>query len=322
MRAVSAETDVSITKLPPTPPPQMISQMTETDSSIMKLPPTPVEVNSQASETDRCITKIPPTIPEMKPASTEMDRAITNLPETKVKEIGITFQCSLMQTEEVANGINEVKTNSTHTDVKDEMIQTEVDKSNILTVNKIEIVYSMESWGTQTDVVELEDMSPIRPINQCQKKTETTLSSDDSPVVWEDEANGNSKPEFHTGVTVKHNEEFKADSSLKEEFDPHVNTDESQANSVNEGTIPDEPVFNPLTEIEVPDTDYNVDADEVVNPELADSVHETEVFVHQKCDDGDVSDVVSNVNPTNTPDHSETESIVSSILKSEEFQST
>ena len=149
MKNVGAETDGSKTKLPRYAPPEMISQTTETDSRITNLPPTPAEVHNQVSETESCITKILAPISKMISASTETDSAITKSPEAKEKESVISFQSSYMQTEEVPDGNsvdNPVKNKSTHADVQDNMIQTEVDNSNILTVNKIEIVYSMESW--------------------------------------------------------------------------------------------------------------------------------------------------------------------------------
>ena len=54
---------------------------------------------------------------------------------------------------------------SKDTTMYDKTNQTEVDNSNILTVHRIEIVTSMETWGTQTDTNELEAMDPITPTN-------------------------------------------------------------------------------------------------------------------------------------------------------------
>ena len=44
---------------------------------------------------------------------------------------------------------------------KDEETMTDIDNGNILMVNKIEIVDKMETWGTQTDTLELASMSPF-----------------------------------------------------------------------------------------------------------------------------------------------------------------
>ena len=47
----------------------------------------------------------------------------------------------------------------------DKIVQTEVNNSNILTVNRMEVVSEMLSWGTQTDLEELASMTPIYPSN-------------------------------------------------------------------------------------------------------------------------------------------------------------
>ena len=71
----------------------------------------------------------------------------------------------------------EEKENQTEKNNQDQSIQTEIssheksnetdiNSSNILTVNRIELVEEMHSWGTQTDVSELESMDPITPV-QC-----------------------------------------------------------------------------------------------------------------------------------------------------------
>ena len=221
MKSVSAAMDVTITNLSATAPTEMISQTTETDRMITKLPPTAVEVNNQASETDRMITKFPPTPvevnnqasetdsritnipaskPEMKSAYTETDITITQSPDGKVTETVNTFQCSSMQTEEVQNK-----------DVEDKITQTEVNDSNILTVKKIEIVYSMESWGTQTDVTELENMLPICQRNEPQDERETTLSTDYSHVGDRNQGNLNDEAQSNSGVSEEHNEEVEVD---------------------------------------------------------------------------------------------------------------
>ena len=57
----------------------------------------------------------------------------------------------------------------------DKIVQTEVNNSNILTVNRIEVVSEMLSWGTQTDLEELALMTPIYPSND--DDTDSILSS-------------------------------------------------------------------------------------------------------------------------------------------------
>ena len=248
----------------------------------------------------------------MKLAYTETDSTLTHSPEGKVTETVTTFQCSSMQTEEVLN-----------TEVEDKITQTEVDDFNILTVNKIEIVYSMELWRTQTDVAELEDMLLIRPRNEPQDERETTLSTHYSHVGDTNQPNFNAQGESHTGVNAEHTEEVEVDTSVRDESDfltRNVNMDSTESNNVNQGTMPAEAISNAVSEVGVPEAGDNDDALEVVNPEVAASLNEDEVDFNQRADDGDVCEFVTRVNPTGNPEHSETESIISSASKSEESQ--
>ena len=181
-----------------------------------------------------------------------------------------------MQTEELPDGNsvdNPVKNKSTHADVQDKMIQTEVDDSNILTVNKIEIVYFMESWGTQTDVVELEDMSPILPINQGDDASQITLvnvNSDTTEIANADEvimpaedtcnevvkvahpdidqANSNSEAESESCLNPECNQEMECESIVREDesdvFAANVNSDNTETVNVDEGIMPAEETSN------------------------------------------------------------------------------
>ena len=63
----------------------------------------------------------------------------------------------------------------------------------------------------------------------------------------------------------------------------------------------------------MPETDDNDDG-------APPSLNEDEVDVSQRGEDSDVSALLRTVNPTKNPDHSETESIISSASKSEESQ--
>ena len=84
-----------------------------------------------------------------------------------------------IQTEDIKDGKSlkmdivqqhqEVQTANSCINEKDEETMTDIDNGNILMVNKIEIVDKMETWGTQTDTLELASMSPFH-----------TLKTDDS----------------------------------------------------------------------------------------------------------------------------------------------
>ena len=55
----------------------------------------------------------------------------------------------------------DVQTANSCINEKDEETMTDIDNGNIMMVNKIEIVDKIETWGTQTDTLELASMSPF-----------------------------------------------------------------------------------------------------------------------------------------------------------------
>ena len=61
--------------------------------------------------------------------------------------------------------------------LKDKQNQTELDANNIVTVDRIEIASEMVSWGTQTDVLELESMMPILPSKASEEGDEVNLKT-------------------------------------------------------------------------------------------------------------------------------------------------
>ena len=174
----------------------------------------------------------------------------------------------------------------------------------------------MESWGTQTDVTELEDMLPIHRRNEPQDERETTLSTEFSHVGDRKKPNLNDEAQSNTTVTEELSEEVEVDTSGRDEsdhFPRDVYSNYSQDGNYNECTIPAESVSNAVVEVAVPQTG---DDDDSAPP----SLNEDEVDVSQRAEDSDVSALLSTVNPTKNPDHSQTESIISSASKSEESQ--
>ena len=70
-----------------------------------------------------------------------------------------------------------VQTTDMQTELPDDkIVQTEVNNSNILTVNRIEVVSEMLSWGMQTDLEELASMTPIY-LSNLDDDTDSILSS-------------------------------------------------------------------------------------------------------------------------------------------------
>ena len=59
--------------------------------------------------------------------------------------------------------------------LEDKQNQTELDTNNIVTVDRIEITGEMVSWETQTDVLELEPMTPILPSKASEEGDEGNL---------------------------------------------------------------------------------------------------------------------------------------------------
>ena len=78
------------------------------------------------------------------------------------------------------NTMEEINSN-----IEDKQNQMELQTDNILTVDRIEIASEMVSWGTQTDVVELESMAPIQPTTEVEysdgKKHEDNTNNDSIP---------------------------------------------------------------------------------------------------------------------------------------------
>ena len=91
----------------------------------------------------------------------------TNEDQSIQTEIEVTTEEKENQTEKN----NEDQSIQTEIDSHEKSNETEINRSNILTVNRIEVVEEMHSWGTQTDVSELESMDPITPV-QCLVSTE------------------------------------------------------------------------------------------------------------------------------------------------------
>ena len=79
------------------------------------------------------------------------DKEIQTEEINKCKELKMDIVQQHQEVQPVKSCINE----------KDAETMTDVDNGNILTVNKIEIVDEMETWGTQTDTLELASMSPF-----------------------------------------------------------------------------------------------------------------------------------------------------------------
>ena len=75
----------------------------------------------------------------------------------------------------------------------------------------------MESWGTQTDVTELEDMLPIRRRNEPQDERKTTLSTEYSHVGDRKKPNLNDEAQSNTAVTEELSEEVEVDTSGRDE---------------------------------------------------------------------------------------------------------
>ena len=106
-----------------------------------------IEKKCASVETDRSITKMPPSPPaEKKCETTETDSRITKLPE-------ITHEMITAHTE-TDTCITEEKTTETDNTI-----------TRILLLEKVEVVSLTETWGTQTDIMELQSMSPILPKN-------------------------------------------------------------------------------------------------------------------------------------------------------------
>ena len=68
---------------------------------------------------------------------------------------------------------------------EDKQNQMELQTDNILTVDRIKIAGEMVSWGTQTNVLELESMAPIQPTTVVEygdgKKHEDDTDNDSIP---------------------------------------------------------------------------------------------------------------------------------------------
>ena len=61
--------------------------------------------------------------------------------------------------------------------LEDKQNQTELDANNIVTVDRIKITGEMVLWGTQTDVLELESMTPILPSKASKEGDEGNLKT-------------------------------------------------------------------------------------------------------------------------------------------------
>ena len=88
-----------------------------------------------------------------------------------------------VQVNPIEHEVSDVLTHDVHNE--DKQNQTELQTDNILTVDRIEIAGEMVSWGTQTDVLELESMAPIQPMTVVEysdgKKHEDDTDNDSIP---------------------------------------------------------------------------------------------------------------------------------------------
>ena len=84
----------------------------------------------------------------------------TNEDQSIQTEIEVTTEEKENQTEK--NNAEQSIQREVHSE--DKSNETDINNSNILTVYTIELVENMQTWGTQTDVAELEAMDPITPV--------------------------------------------------------------------------------------------------------------------------------------------------------------
>ena len=83
----------------------------------------------------------------------------------------------------IEHEVSDVLTHDVHNEDKQNQMQLQTD--NILTVDRIKIAGKMVSWGTQTDVLELESMVPIQPMTVVEygdgKKHKDDTNNDSIP---------------------------------------------------------------------------------------------------------------------------------------------
>ena len=80
---------------------------------------------------------------------------------SNTKSIQTENQCQEKENQTEIN--NDDKEIQTEVKFDDRANETDINSSNIITVNRIEVVQEMLSWGTQTDLDELDSMEPIIP---------------------------------------------------------------------------------------------------------------------------------------------------------------
>ena len=167
----------------------MINEEIQTDTTCvedMQVQTAPQKGESKEVQTNWVATDVCNQIIQTEVAATEQETQTENPSTEQETQTEVTATEQETQTE---NPSTQQETQTENPSTQQEMqtenpsteqeTQTEIANCDILTVNKIEVVDQMESWGTQTDIVELAAMSPILPLQNMEmdhSETESIVS--------------------------------------------------------------------------------------------------------------------------------------------------